>query len=133
MKKFFALSLLTLACVSLFPISRARTATNDGAEIRQLLDRWGKAFRAKDINGIMSIYAPGDTLVACDIVPPLQYVGWNAYKKDYEDFLSQYQGPIDLEVRDLHVTTGNNVAFIFALERTLKNGEKSEVWVRATE
>jgi ketosteroid isomerase-like protein len=66
----------------------------------------------------------------------LQYVGWDAYKKDYEDFLAQYQGPLDLEVRDLHVTAGDNVAFIFALERisgTLKNGEKSEVWVRVTE
>jgi uncharacterized protein (TIGR02246 family) len=136
MKKLFALSLLMLGCVSLLPISRARTAANDEAEIRQLLDRWGKAFRAKDVNGIMSIYAPGDTLVAYDLVPPLQYVGWNAYKKDYEDFLAQYQGPIDLEVRDLHVTTSGNVAFMFALERisgTLKNGEKSEVWVRATE
>jgi uncharacterized protein (TIGR02246 family) len=136
MKKLFALSLLMLACVSLLPISRARAAANDEAEIRQLLDRWGKAFRAKDINGIMSIYAPGDTLVGFDIVPPLQYVGWDAYKKDYEDFLAQCQGPIDLEVRDLHVTAGDNVAFIFALERiggTLKNGQKSEVWVRATE
>ena len=63
MKRLFGLSLLTLACVSLLPISRARTAANDEAEIRQLLDRWGKAFGAKDINGIMSIYAPGDTPV----------------------------------------------------------------------
>ena len=136
MKKLFALSLLTLACVSLLPISRARTAANDEAEIRQLLDRWGKAFRDKDINGIMSIYAPGDTLVAYDLVPPLQYVGWDAYKKDYEEFLAQDQDPIDLEVRDLHVTADDNVAFIFALERisgTLKSGGKSEVWVRATE
>lgn len=136
MKQLFALSLLTLVCISLLPISRARTAANDEAEIRQLLDRWGKAFRAKDISGIMSIYAPGNTVVGFDIVPPLQYVGWDAYKKDYEDFLAQYQGPLDLEIRDLHVTAGDNVAFIFALERiggTLKNGEKSEVWVRATE
>jgi len=33
-------------------MSRARTAANDEAEIRQLLDRWGKAFRAKDINAV---------------------------------------------------------------------------------
>src|SRR6266850_7001563 len=136
MKKLFRFCLLTLVCVSLLPISQARTAANDEAEIRQLLNRWGKAFRAKDINGIMSIYAPGDTLVAFDIVPPLQYRGWDAYKKDYEDFLAQYQGPLDLEVRDLQITTGDNVAFIHAVERisgTLKTGQKSEVWVRATE
>jgi len=68
MKKLLALSLFTLVCVSFLPIARARTAASDQAEIRQLLDRWGKAFRAKDINGIMSIYAPGDTLVGFDIV-----------------------------------------------------------------
>jgi len=57
-------------------------------------------------------------------------------RKTTKTSFAQYQGPIDLEIRDLHITTGNNVAFIFAVERvggTLKNGQKSEVWVRATE
>jgi ketosteroid isomerase-like protein len=47
-----------------------------------VLDRWAKAFRARDLNGIMSIYEPGEILVAFDVVPPLQYVGFEAYKKD---------------------------------------------------
>jgi hypothetical protein len=42
------------------------------ADIRQWLDRWAKAFRAHDVNAIMSLYAPG--VVAYDLVPPLQYV-----------------------------------------------------------
>jgi len=37
---------------------KARTSANDKAEIQQLLDRWAKAFRARDLNGIMSIYEP---------------------------------------------------------------------------
>src|SRR5437870_5442476 len=100
MRKLVALSVLTLACVSLLWMPKARTAANDEAQIRQLIDRWAKAFRAKDLNAIMSIYQPGQALVAFDLVPPLQYLGSDAYKKDYQDFLAQYQGAIDVEIRD---------------------------------
>ena len=136
MKKFFSFSVLTLACASLLWIPRARTAANDEAEIRQLLDRWAKAFRARDLNGIMSIYEPGQALVSFDIVAPLQYVGFEAYKKDYQEFLDQFQGPIEVEYRDLNIIAGDTVAFSRGLERmsgTLKNGQKFDAWVRFTE
>jgi uncharacterized protein (TIGR02246 family) len=135
MRKLLALSALTLACVFLLWMPKARTAANDEAEIRQLLDRWAKAFRAKDVNAIMSIYEPGQALVAYDVAP-LQYRGWDAYKKDYQDFLAQYQGAIDVEFRDLRITTGDRVAFSHGLERirgAMKNGQKSDLWVRFTE
>jgi len=108
-------------------------AANDEVEIRKVWDRWAKAFRAHDINGIMSLYAP--KVIAYDIVPPLQYVGKDAYRRDYEEFLAQYEGPIETEFRSVSIVAGNNVAFIHSLERisgTLKSGQKSEVWVRAT-
>jgi len=136
MKKFVAFSVLTLACVSLLWVPRARTAANDEAEIRRLLDRWAKAFRARDLNGIMSIYEPGQALVAYDIVPPLQYTGFEAYKKDYQEFLDQFQGAINVEYRDLSIIGGDTVAFSRGLERmtgTLKNGQKFDAWVRFTE
>lgn len=108
---------------------------NNEAAIRELYDRWAKAFRARDIDGIMSVYASEGTVVGYDIVPPLQYVGKEAYRKDYEMFLAQYDGPVDVEYRDLRIVASGDVAFIHALERmsgTLKNGQKSDVWVRAT-
>jgi len=74
-------------------------------------------------------------VIAYDIVPPLQYVGKDAYRRDYEEFLAQYEGPIETEFRSVSIVAGNNVAFIHSLERisgTLKSGQKSEVWVRAT-
>ena len=136
MKKFVAFSVLTLACVLLVWMPEVRTAANDKVEIQQLLDRWTKAFRARDLNGIMSIYEPGETLVAFDVVPPLQYVGFEAYKKDYQEFLDQFQGTIDVEYRDLNIVAGDTVAFSRGLERmtgTLKNGQKFDAWVRFTE
>lgn len=110
-------------------------AKNDEAAIRELYDRWSKAFTSRDIDGIMAVYAPGDSVVGYDIVAPLQYVGKDAYRKDYEAFLAQYVGPIDIEYRDLRIVASGDVAFIHALERmsgTLKNGQKSDIWVRAT-
>jgi uncharacterized protein (TIGR02246 family) len=118
------------------PQSRTKNQVKNEAEIRDLYDRWAKAFRARDIDRIMSVYASsGDAVVGYDIVPPLQYVGKDAYRKDYEEFLGQYDGPIDVEYRDMRMFANGDVAFIHALERmsgTLKNGQKSDLWVRAT-
>ena len=131
-----ALCFTGICCAQETKAAPAETwANRNEAQIRELYDRWAKAFRAHDVDGIMSIYAPGSALVAYDIVPPLQFVGQAAYRKDYENFLAQYDGPIEIEYRDLRIVAGDDVGFIHALERisgTLKNGQKSDVWVRAT-
>ena len=129
-----ALALMALAWGFLQWMPKARAA-NDEAAIRQLLDRWGSAFRAKDLNAIMSNYVPGPDLVAFDILPPLKRVGAEAYRKNYQEFFDQYAGSIDYEIRDLRIVTGDGVAFLHGLERitgTMKNGQKSEAWVRVT-
>jgi uncharacterized protein (TIGR02246 family) len=136
MRRFLPFFVLTLVSAALLCIPKAHTAANGEAEIRQLLDRWAKAFHARDLNGIMSIYEPGAALVSYDIVPPLQFIGSEAYKKDYQEFLDQFQGPIDIEYRDLQIIAGDSVAFSRGLERmtgTLKNGQKFDTWVRFTE
>lgn len=136
-----AKSVLIAAMVALLPVTAQAAARDlpngksDEAQIRTLLDDWGKAFHNRDINAIMAMYKPGPELVAFDIVPPLRYVGYAAYKKDYEQFLSQYQGPITVEIRDMQVVTSDTVAYAFGLERlsgTLTNGQKSDMWLRFT-
>ena len=111
------------------------SAQRNEAEIRDLYDQWAKVFRAHDLNGIMALYAPGDAVIAYDLIPPLQYVGHESYRKDYKAFLDEFDGPIDIQYRDLHIVAGNDVAFIHAIERmsgTLKDGNKFDVWCRAT-
>ncbi len=114
---------------------RAATTNNDEIEIRALLDRWAKAFEARDIDLIMSNYASGDAVVAYDIAPPLQYKGKEAYRKDYQEFLAQYDGPIHVEYRDMRVLSSGDVGFVHALERftgKLKGGQPSDMWLRYT-
>ena len=112
------------------------TTTNSGdAEIRALVDRWAKAFEAHDIDGIMANYAPGDAVVAYDIAPPLQYKGNESYRKDYQEFLAQYDGPIHVEYRDMRILNSGDVGFVHTLERftgRLKGGQQSDMWIRYT-
>jgi ketosteroid isomerase-like protein len=112
------------------PVSGDDTAAN---EIRGWLDRWTKAFTKQDVDAIMALYA--DDVVAYDLVPPLQYVGKSAYRSDYQQFLSQYEGNLHVEVRDLHVGTTGELGYAAGLELisgTLRNGQKSKVWLRFT-
>src|SRR3954463_8177037 len=37
------------------------------AELQQMYAQWAKAFEAKDVDGVMAMYAPGDALTAYDI------------------------------------------------------------------
>lgn len=118
------------------PTSKTKTTRKTSeAEIRDVYDRWAKAFKARDLEGIMSVYAPDVTVVSYDVVPPLQFVGKEAYRKDYQEFLKQFDGPLDVEYRDMRIVAGRDVAFIHALERlsgTMKNGQRSDLWLRAT-
>src|SRR5205814_8998490 len=105
----------------------------DEAAIRELVDRYVKAVRAKDLDGDMSVYAPD--LVAFDVVPPLQYVAAEAFRKPWKDAFERYQGPIQYEVRDLSIVAGRDVAFSHSLNRisgTMKNGQKADQWLRWT-
>ncbi len=103
------------------------------ARIRQLIDGWARALRAKDIEGVMSHYARD--ILLFDLAPPLQYQGANAYRKNWEEWFATWQGPIGYEIHNLSVTAGDEVAFSHSLNRisgTRTGGEKTDVWVRAT-
>src|SRR5258708_37207075 len=94
----FAVLFLSLICAEAQTEKSSQkgknVATKDEAQIRDLYDRWAKAFQSRDVDKIMSVYAPGDAVVAYDIVPPLQYLGNDAYRKDYQEFLAQFDGPL---------------------------------------
>ena len=111
----------------------AKTASSDTASINAELAAWSKAFSAHDVDGIMALYSPD--VRSFDMVPPLQIVGRDAYRKDYEGFLSLYKGPIEVEFRDVQTAVSGDLAVYMGLERlggTLANGQKSAGWVRVT-
>ena len=106
---------------------------NDEAEIKRVIEGGVEAVRARDIDGVMSIYAP--EVVSFDIVPPLRYVGADAFRKVWEEVFSSFQGPIGYEIHDLNISVGDDVAFGYSLNRisgTMNNGQKTDLWLRWT-
>jgi ketosteroid isomerase-like protein len=131
LKLLCASSLLLPACHAHHPWSNSR---KDVDAIKTEYQQWRHAFEARDLDGIMAIYAPD--VVAYDLVPPLQFDGADAYRKDYSDFLAQFKGAIRVTDPSIHVEQSGEVAFAFGLERvrgTLTNGTPVDMWVRFTD
>jgi uncharacterized protein (TIGR02246 family) len=106
---------------------------SDEAAIKRVIEDGIEAVRDKNIEGVMSFYAP--EVVSFDIVPPLRYVGAEAFRKVWEEVFFVYQGPIDYELHDLTITVGDDVAFAYSLNRisgTMNTGQKTDLWLRWT-
>jgi uncharacterized protein (TIGR02246 family) len=103
-------------------------------EIRQLIDRWAEAARARDVDRIMSHYVP--EVVAFDAIAQLQFRGVEAYDRHWRACMAMCTGPMLFEVRDPQVTAGEDLAFAHFLSRCGGQDEKGEMkasWMRGTQ
>jgi ketosteroid isomerase-like protein len=80
-----------------------QSKSEDEAKIEALNAALTTAVNAKDVDAIMKAYVPDESLVIFDIIPPRQYLGAKAFRKDWEDFLTLFKGPLKYEIRDLHL------------------------------
>jgi ketosteroid isomerase-like protein len=127
-----------LMVVSLHTAASQTTGGNkEEQEIRALEDRFAAAFRAKDVDSIMKNYAPGAGLFVFDVTPPRQYVGFDAYKNDWQGFFAAFPGPVDkFEVQDLNIETDGKLAYSHSIQPlviTAKDGSKFSLTVRVTD
>jgi ketosteroid isomerase-like protein len=107
--------------------------TIDGGRVRELIENWAEAIRAKDVGAVMSRLAPD--IVLFDLVPPLEYVGTDAYRTSLQAWFATFSGPVGYEIRDLQIRTSGDLGFSRSLNRITgqrTNGEQTDVWVRAT-
>jgi ketosteroid isomerase-like protein len=114
-------------------MSTEKDNTSGETQIQQQINNFAKAFRAKDVNLMMSLFSA--EMVSFDIIPPLQYAGSDAYRKVWQETFALFQDAIEIEIRDLHITTGENVAFSYCflrLSATMVNGNKIDYWERLT-
>ena len=101
--------------------------------IRQRVADWAKAIRAKNIDGIASLYAPD--LVSFDLTPPLRYVGADGKRRAWQEIFASLSGPIAYEIRDLKVTANGELAFVYSLNHittTLPTSGHIDMWLRWT-
>ena len=105
----------------------------DVETLRAMIDEWTEAVRARDIDRLMSHYAPD--VVVFDLTPASSYVGAARYRQRIEGWFSAWQGPIHCERKDLSITAGEDVAFSSSLTHNSgvgPGGEKIAFWVRVT-
>jgi uncharacterized protein (TIGR02246 family) len=122
----------TLSALVLRPPAKADAR----ADIKALEDQFIAAFKAKDLDAIMKVYVPDQTLFIFDVVPPRQYVGAAAYRKDWQEFLDSFNGPITVELTDLDITAEDNLAYSHSIQRvtgTDKQGKKLDLTARVTD
>jgi len=114
-------------------MSASSTRTVNEAAIRELVESWARAVRAKDLDGILANHSTD--MLMFDVPPPLQSKGIEAYKKTWELFFSWSNDPVVFDIKDMDIIAGSDVAFVAALMRcagTEKNGERIELEFRLT-
>jgi len=110
--------------------------SDDEAAIRALGERFVAAFNAGDIDAIMENYIPDKTLVVFDVVPRKQYLGADAYREDWVDFFSHFNGRPRIAITELGITVEGNLGFSHSRQHvtgTDKQGRPVDRWVRVTD
>ena len=100
----------------------ARAQTKDEQEIRALESQFAAAFNAKDLDAIMKVYVPGNDLFVFDVGVPRQHVGWEDYKKDWQDFFALFKGPVKFEMTDLSVMSDGKIAYGHSIQHVSGTG-----------
>lgn len=107
---------------------------DDEAGIRALIDERTAAIRNRDPARAMATLAAD--VVAFELAPPLA-LGPDAAldESGLAAWLSGWDGPVGIEIRDLHIETGGDVGWCRSLNRLygiLKGGRQVDMWMRST-
>ncbi len=104
---------ITIALVAI-AVSIAVAADSDPASvaaIKTLEANFVAGVNAKDSAKIMANYEHSPTLVVFDLLPPRQYTGWEAYKKDWEGVLAGCKNAPKMEMTELAIDAGADFGF----------------------
>jgi ketosteroid isomerase-like protein len=110
------------ACALILATSAAAAPVSDAAQIRALEARFADSVRAKNLDGIMRVYAPGVRVF--DVSPPREYDGIDAYRADWGAFLSGVGGSLTFTLSDLNIETGGDLAYSTSIQSWTWNDPK---------
>jgi len=88
--------------------------TNE-AQVRELIESWARAVRARDIDGILKNHAP--EMLLFDVPLPVQSKGIEAYRQSWDVFFRWFSESGVFELSELTITAGDDVAFAHGLIR----------------
>ena len=131
-----ALLALGLSSPTMDARAAGSTGAGDKARIEALEQRFADAFNARDLDGVMKVYAPGSDLFVFDLTPPRQHVGWNDYREDWRQLFAAFPGPIHFSISDLSVAAVGPVGYGHSIQTvnfTRKDGSPLTVVARVTD
>jgi uncharacterized protein (TIGR02246 family) len=117
------------------PAAAKPAGPSDRAQIEALWRGYNAAFNAKNVDKVMSYYAP-DGLFVFDVGPPREHVGFASYKKDWQDMFAEFPGPVTNVISEQSFTVVGSVAYghnIQDTHMTTKDGTATELVVRVTD
>jgi len=82
------------------------------AEVRRIVEDWAAAVRRRDFAAILRNHSPD--ILMFDVPPPFQSKGIDAYRKTWDLFFAWAPEPAVFDIKEMHVTAGNDVAFVAA-------------------
>jgi ketosteroid isomerase-like protein len=112
----------------------AAAAANDG-RIDSLYRNLVRAIDHKDLDAIMSAYANDGSLFVFDVVPPREYVGWPAYRKDWKSLLASLR-TAKVSLGEFRVVTSGDVAYdhyVLNFASVDREGHAETTVIRATD
>jgi ketosteroid isomerase-like protein len=113
-----------------------RVADDDKAAIQVLEATYNEGFNAQDVDKVMSVYLPGNELFVFDVVPPREYRGSDAYRKDFEELYAMFPGPIRNVISEQTIHVAGSLAYghnVQTAEFTVKDGRTVKMVVRTTD
>jgi len=114
----------------------AQAQSKDEQEIRALEDRFVAAFNAKDLDAMMKLYVHSNDLVVFDLGTPRQHVGWEDYRKDWQDTFAGIKGPANFRITDLSIEADGKLAYSHSIQHGTfagPDGNPMEMAVRVTD
>ena len=100
------------------------TSQTSESVVRDLLERWAAAVRAKNMPEVLANHAPD--FVMFDVPPPFESRGLAAYEDTWKLFYSSQPDPVAFDIKLLEVVAGDEVAFAFAHMQCIEPTEKEK-------
>jgi PhnB protein len=111
-------------------VTTENSRAKDEAQIRDVIEGWADALRAKNADGVAS-HNTAD-FIQFSLAPPLIA---QADLEKLQAWFATWQGPIGYEIHNLSISAGDCVAYCHSLNRmsgTRDGGEKTDLWFRQT-
>ena len=122
---------------ALLGLLSATTVRADAAdEIRAAQQSIATGAEARNLDTIMSNYLRSDKLFVFDVYPPRAYIGYDAFRKDWSNFLAGLKGPITYQMVDMDVDTDGKLGYVHVIEHIVGTGTEGkpvEINMRVTE